>query len=68
MATISDPFASLKTARPDLRITSQFRTGSGNAAAGGVSGSYHLTGQAIDIGRPNAEQASASGPARTAWK
>lgn len=51
-----DPFASLKVLLPDLRITSQHRTEAQNAKVGGAPNSYHLTGQALDIGTPTASQ------------
>lgn len=52
----SNPFAGLLAAAPDLRVTSQFRSPERNAEVGGVPNSYHLTGEAIDIGRPTPEQ------------
>jgi hypothetical protein len=58
--TIADPvtqgFDSLHAAVPGLRVTSGMRTPEQNRAAGGVSNSFHLTGQAIDIGTPTPEQ------------
>lgn len=51
-----NPFSSLLAAAPDLRVTSQFRSPERNAEVGGVPNSYHLTGEAIDIGRPTPEQ------------
>lgn len=51
-----DPFASLTAAVPDLRITSRQRSPEENAKADGVPNSYHLTGRAIDIGSPSAQQ------------
>ena len=54
-----DPFAGLHTAVPSLRVTSQHRTPERNKDVGGVPNSYHLTGEAIDIGTPNAEQQAA---------
>ena len=53
-----DMFASLKAQVPGLRVTDEgIRTPEQNAALpNSVPNSYHLTGQAIDIGRPSAEQ------------
>lgn len=55
----SDPFAGLLASVPDLRVTSRQRTPEHNARVGGVRNSYHLTGEAIDIGRPSPEQQAA---------
>lgn len=54
----SQVFASLKTSVPGLRVTDEgIRTPEQNAALpNSVPNSYHLTGQAIDIGRPSPEQ------------
>lgn len=49
-------FDSLHASIPGLRVTSGTRTPGQNAAAGGVANSFHLTGQAIDIGTPTPEQ------------
>lgn len=52
-----DPFTSLHAAVPGLRVTSQHRTPEENARLpNSVPNSYHLTGQAIDLGRPTEEQ------------
>lgn len=52
-----DPFASLHAAVPGLRVTSQMRTPEENARLpNSVPNSYHLSGQAIDIGQPTPEQ------------
>ncbi|WP_332823561.1 hypothetical protein [Stutzerimonas kunmingensis] len=52
-----DIFAGLKQAIPGLRITDQFRTPEENAALpNAASNSYHLKGQAVDIGTPTPEQ------------
>lgn len=48
-----DPFASLLAAAPSLRVTSRNRSHEQNQRAGGVPNSFHLTGQAIDIGTPS---------------
>lgn len=61
MPNQSDPsqvFASLKASVPGLRVTDEgIRTPEQNAALpNSVPNSYHLTGQAIDIGRPSPEQ------------
>lgn len=50
-------FASLLSSVPGLRVTSQHRTPEENAALpNSVPNSYHLTGQALDIGTPTPEQ------------
>lgn len=49
-------FGSLFETVPGLRVTSTTRTPEQNAKVGGVANSYHLTGEAIDIGRPSPEQ------------
>ena len=50
-------FAGLLSSVPGLRVTSQHRTPEENAALpNSVPNSYHLTGQAIDIGTPTPEQ------------
>lgn len=52
-----DPFASLRAAVPGLRVTSTTRTPEENARLpNSVPNSFHLTGQAIDIGTPSPEQ------------
>jgi len=51
-----NPFSGLLASVPGLRVTSQHRTPERNAEVGGVPNSYHLTGEAIDIGRPSPEQ------------
>lgn len=51
-----DPFAGLQASIPGLRITSRTRTPEENARAGGVANSFHLTGQAIDIGSPSPQE------------
>lgn len=53
----SDPFASLHSNVPGLRVTSQFRTPEENARLPNAApNSFHLTGQAIDLGTPNPQQ------------
>ena len=49
-------FDDLLSTVPGLRVTSGARSVDQNARAGGVANSYHLTGRALDIGRPTPEQ------------
>lgn len=52
-----DPFAGLHSSVPGLRVTSQFRTPEENARLpNSVPNSFHLTNQAIDLGKPSPEQ------------